>query len=178
MKLKFETDRLILRPFIESDAPFLYELNSDEEVMRYTGDVPFENVKAAHKFAVDYIDSPTGQFQKYKMGRLAIVRKEDNAFIGWSGLKYHSKEDVVDIGYRLIKKYWGNGYATESTLRILQHAFNDHKLECIVAHVHEHNIASQGVALKLGMKIDHRFLWEGTHPARCYQITHNEYRNT
>ncbi|MGJ8683406.1 MAG: GNAT family N-acetyltransferase [Nonlabens sp.] len=178
MKLIFETERLLLRPFQESDAPFLYELNSDEEVMRYTGDFPFENIEAARLFAINYIENPESQYQKYNMGRLAVVRKEDQAFLGWTGLKYHEKENTVDTGYRLMKKYWGNGYATESTRRALQHAFEDHKLTQVIAHVHELNVSSQRVAQKLGMKIDHRFLWDGRYPARCYQITHEEFINT
>lgn len=178
MKLNFETERLFLRPFQENDAPFLYELNNDEEVMRYTGDVPFKNVEAALNFAIDYIQHPDSQFQKYQMGRLAVIKKEDGAFMGWTGLKFHPEENFVDTGYRLMKKYWGKGYATESTQRILHHAFEDHKLNAVVAHVHEHNIGSQRVALKLNMKLDHRFLWEGKEPARCYQITRDEYRNT
>ncbi|WP_438962444.1 GNAT family N-acetyltransferase [Nonlabens sp.] len=178
MTLKFETERLLLRPFQEDDAPFLFELNSDEEVMRYTGDVPFKSIEEARKFAIDYIHKPDSQFIKYQMGRLAVIRKEDHAFIGWSGLKYHPEENFVDTGYRLMKKYWGKGYATESTKRVLQHGFEDHELDAVVAHVHEHNIGSQRVALKLNMKLDHRFLWEGKEPARCYKITRDEYRNT
>lgn len=178
MILKFETNRLLIRPFKETDAPFLFELNNDEEVMQYTGDFPFEDVEAARIFAINYIQDLNGQFLKYHMGRLAVIRKEDDSFIGWTGLKFHQKDKVVDTGYRFMKKYWGKGYATESTHRILEHAFNDHQLEKVVAHVHELNIGSQRVAQKLGMNIDHRFLWEGTHPARCYQITKNEFRNT
>lgn len=178
MILKFETERLLLRPFQECDAPFLYELNSDEEVMQYTGDLPFENVTAARKFALQYTENPNSQFKKHQMGRLAVMRKDDNAFLGWTGLKYHEIDGKVEIGYRFMKKHWGKGYATESSLKIIEHAFTDHQLPLIVAHVHELNLSSQKVAEKLGMKIDHRFLWEGTHPARCYQITKDAYRNT
>lgn len=107
MILRFETDRLILRPFEESDAPFLFELNDDEEVMRYTGDIPFKNIEDARKFVLDYINNPQGQIKKYSMGRLAVIRKEDDAFIGWTGLKYHQEGDFVDTGYRFIKKVLG-----------------------------------------------------------------------
>lgn len=178
MILNFETERLLIRPFKAEDAPFLFELNSDEEVMIYTGDVPFENEEAARKFAIDYIKNPEGQFQKHHMGRLAVIRKEDGVFMGWTGLKYHPEGDFADTGYRFMKKYWGKGYATEATQRVLQHAFEDHNLSLVVAHVHELNIGSQRVAQKLNMTLDHRFLWEGTHPARCYQITAHEFRNT
>jgi len=178
MILRFETDRLILRPFKESDAPYLFELNDDEEVMRYTGDIPFKDVEDARKFALDYINNPQGQIKKYHMGRLAVIRKEDLAFLGWTGLKYHQEGDFVDTGYRFMKKYWGNGYATEATRRVLKHAFNDHQLKVVEAHVHEHNYGSQKVAQRLNMKLDYRFLWSGTKPARCYKITQDEFKNS
>ncbi|WP_397303107.1 GNAT family N-acetyltransferase [Nonlabens ulvanivorans] len=178
MTLRFETDRLILRPFEESDAPYLFELNDDEEVMRYTGDIPFKDVEDARKFAIDYSNNPQGQIRKYHMGRLAVIRKEDDVFIGWTGLKYHVDGDFVDTGYRFMKKYWGKGYATESTRRVLQHAFEDHHLKVVEAHIHEHNYGSQKVAQRLKMKLDHRFLWSGVKPARCYKITNDEFRNS
>lgn len=175
MILKLETDRLYLRPFKKEDAPFLYELNSDEEVMRYTGDFAFKDLEAARNFATDYVSNLQGQFALYKMGRMAVIRKEDNAFLGWSGLKKNVTDGYVDIGYRFMKKYWGKGYATESGLEVLRHAFQDHNLDYLVAHVHEMNSGSQIVARKLGMIVNHRFLWDGREPARFYQINATAY---
>lgn len=176
MKLEFETERLYLRKFQQIDAPALLELNDDEEVMRYTGDVPFQNVNHALEFVANY-HKKDAQYETYDMGRLAVIRKEDHAFIGWTGLKYHLEDDFVDIGYRFMKKFWGKGYATESCRRIVQHAFEDHHLDYFVAHVHESNIGSQKVAQRLGMTIDHRFLWEDRKPARCYKLTSDGYKN-
>ena len=80
MNLKLETEGLYLRPFQEKDAPFLFELNSDEEVMRYTGDFAFSTIEAAKEFAIDYISNPQGHDALYDMGRLDVIRKEDDAF--------------------------------------------------------------------------------------------------
>jgi RimJ/RimL family protein N-acetyltransferase len=172
-----ETERLYLRPFQEKDAPFLFDLNSDEEVMRYTGDHAFEHLEAARKFAVDYVTNSQGQCALYHMGRKAVIRKADGVFLGWSGLKNHKEEDFVDIGYRFLKKYWGKGYATESGLEVLRHGFQDHGLNQLVAHVHELNYGSQVVAKKLGMHLEHRFLWDHREPARQYKITRETYLN-
>ncbi|MEN8817373.1 MAG: GNAT family N-acetyltransferase [Nonlabens sp.] len=177
MSLYVETDRLYLRPFEEKDAPYLFELNNDEEVMRYTGDVPFKDIEAAKKFAVDYITLPDSQLRLYNMGRLAVIRKEDEAFLGWSGLKKHQKYGFVDIGYRFMKKHWNKGYATESGIAVVKHAFEYHKIDALVAQVHELNYGSQVVAQKLGMHLDHRFLWEGREPGRYYCIKKGTYFN-
>ncbi|MGB5980905.1 MAG: GNAT family N-acetyltransferase [Nonlabens sp.] len=137
MNLKLETDRLYLRPFAMEDASCFYEMNDDEQVMRYTGDVPFKNLDAAKEFVKKYNEDPESQYQKYQMGRLTMVRKTDDKALGWSGLKYHPNEDVVDLGYRLKRKYWNKGYATEAAKRCLQHAFEDHQLKEVIANVHE-----------------------------------------
>lgn len=175
MSLFLETERLYLRPFIEQDAIHLFDLNNDKEVMRYTGDVPFDSIDEARNFAVNYSTDPAGQIQLHGMGRLAVIRKEDEAFLGWNGLKNHTQKGFVDIGYRFIKKYWGKGYATESGIEIVKHAFEHHKLDLLVAQVHELNYGSQIVAQKLSMTLDHRFLWEGREPGRHYKITHETY---
>ncbi|OUS09576.1 GNAT family N-acetyltransferase [Nonlabens dokdonensis] len=178
MKLELETDRLYLRPFIKEDAPYLFELNNDEEVMRYTGDVPFKDLEAAQEFAIDYNTNKNSQYQLYHMGRIAVIRKSDDAFLGWSGLKYHKSADFVDIGYRFMRKYWGHGYATESGIEVVRHGFEDHQLDILVAQVHELNYSSQKVARRLGMSLEHRFYWEEREPGRHYQINKNHYFNT
>lgn len=176
MNLHLETERLRLRPFILEDAPALFQLNINREVTRYTGDAPFKNEEEARTFVLNYISDSQGQYVQYNMGRLAAVRKEDGAFIGWAGFKYHPKQDFVDMGYRLMKTEWGKGYATELAARVVKHGFQDHNMREIIAHVHEDNIGSQRVVEKIGMRLDHKFLWEGKLPARHYVITQDAYK--
>lgn len=177
MNLRFETDRLLLRPFELNDAALFYQMNADEEVMRYTGDVPFDSIKATEEFITDYSDNPAGQIQKYQMGRLAVVEKISNEFIGFCGIKTHEATLIVDIGYRLLRSHWGKGYATEACHEMLKFGFESHKKEQIIAHVHEQNIGSQRVAEKLGFSLDHRFLWDGILPGRYYKLTRDAYNH-
>src|SRR5688572_23122623 len=102
-----ETTRLILRPATLEDAQHLFLLHSDAEVMRFTGD----------KLAITMMETRTlisekmiPQFQKYKMSRFVVFLK-DGTFLGWCGLKYFPESNDVDLGYRFLKKFWGNGYA-------------------------------------------------------------------
>lgn len=175
MNLHLETERLFLRPLSESDAPGLFELYNNPEVMRYTGDLPFKNEEAARQFAIDYLTNSEGQYIKYGLGRLAAVRKEDNKFIGWAGFKYHPDSDLIDMGYRLLKPYWYMGYATELAARVVKHGFEDHNMNEVIAHIHEDNVGSQRVAEKINMWVDHKFLWAGKLPARHYIITKDVY---
>ncbi|SCY40456.1 Protein N-acetyltransferase, RimJ/RimL family [Nonlabens sp. Hel1_33_55] len=177
MNLHFETDRLFLRPFELSDAALFYQMNADEEVMRYTGDIPFNSIKAAEEFITDYIDNPGGQIQKYQMGRLAVIEKSSNEFLGFCGIKTHEATQITDIGYRLLRSHWGKGNATEACQEMLKFAFESHNKNQIIAHVHEQNIGSQRVAEKLGFSMDHRFLWDGILPGRYYKLTRDAYNH-
>jgi RimJ/RimL family protein N-acetyltransferase len=104
-----ETERLWLREFNPGDAKSFYLLNLDPEVIKYTGDDSFINIEEAEKFLLNY-----DHCRKHGFGRWAVMRKTDNTFLGWCGLKYIEDIDEYDIGFRFFKKYWGYGYATES----------------------------------------------------------------
>lgn len=143
-----ETTRLILRPARLSDAFNLYQLNSDPLVMKYTGDTAFSSVSEYEAFLRDRM---IPQFDKWKMSRFMIELKSDGTFIGWCGLKYFPETNEVDLGYRLMKKFWGQGYATEAGRACLEYGFKTLNLGNIMATVMPENIGSIKVVQKLGM---------------------------
>lgn len=147
-----ETTRCYLRRFNIEDAQSLLDLNADPEVLKYTGDPPFENLEAVHQFIQSY-----DHYEKHGMGRWSIILKEDEKFIGWCGLKNHPNEGFVDLGYRLSRKYWNQGYATETARACIEYGFTILNLESIIARAANTNLASIRVMKKLGM----RFLKNG-----------------
>ncbi|NQX86381.1 MAG: GNAT family N-acetyltransferase [Flavobacteriaceae bacterium] len=173
MILITKTNRLYLRELTLEDALHFFEMNTDNAVIKYTGDVPFASIAAAKEFLKAY----QCNYVNYKMGRWAVCLKTTNAMIGWCGLKYHPKENFADIGYRFYKKHWNKGYATEATKAALAYGFSVLKLDCIVAHVHKDNIGSQKVALKSGLHFVKDFIHEDE-PAKCYVITKRNYNVT
>ncbi len=76
---------------------------------------------------------------------------KDGTFLGWCGLKYFPETDEVDLGYRFMKKYWGKGYATESSRACLNYGFHELKLKRIMAKAMPENKDSLKVMQKLGM---------------------------
>lgn len=164
------TDRLILRELTENDAIHFYNINSDPDCIAYTGDIPFESIEVASVFIKSY----KNQYKEFGMGRWAVCLKDTNDFLGWCGLKYHPENEIVDVGYRFYRKYWGNGYATESCQACLAYGFDQLNLDRIVAHVHVDNESSHRVALKSGLKYVKDFIYDGQ-PAKLYHITKNEY---
>jgi ribosomal-protein-alanine N-acetyltransferase len=141
------TARLILKPATIEDAENLCQLNSDPEVMRYTGDQNFHSNLEAQKIINENL---IPQFKQYKMGRFMIFLK-DGTFIGWCGLKYFPETDEVDLGYRLKRSCWGQGFATEASKACLEYGFNHLNLKRIIAKAMPENIGSIKVMQKLGM---------------------------
>jgi [ribosomal protein S5]-alanine N-acetyltransferase len=151
------------------DAEDAFALNSDPDVLRYTGDVPFASVEEARQFLANY-----DAYEKWGYGRLNCYRKDTGEYIGWCGLKYHPAEDETDLGYRLKKDYWNQGYATEASAVCLQYGFEKLDLPFIVARILSENRASIKVAEKLGM----RFWKEADfheQPGLCYRLTREDY---
>lgn len=140
-----ETERLILRELNQDDAEHFYELNSDPEVVKYTGDAAFSSIEEARTFLQNY-----SHYAENGFGRWAIIRKDDNEFLGWCGLKLN-EEDYVDIGFRIFQKYWGKGYATEAAKKSIDLGFNQFGLSEIIGRTAKENIASARILEKIGM---------------------------
>jgi ribosomal-protein-alanine N-acetyltransferase len=142
-----ETNRLILRPMKPEDSLNLFLLNQDPEVLQWTGDQASHNLADAQRILTDHVYP---QFQLYKMGRFAVLLK-DGTWLGWCGLKYFPETNEVDLGYRFMKKYWGQGYATEACEACLEYGFEVLKIKKIIARAMPQNLPSIKVLQKLKM---------------------------
>ena len=145
--ITIETERTIMRNLTIEDAADFYALNLDPEVLKYTGDKPFENIEEAKIFIRDY-----DQYEKYGVGRLAVIERATSKFIGWCGLKYHKNENEYDIGFRFFKSYWNKGFATETAKRCLEFGFRNVGIERIIGRAMKENLASIKVLEKVGMR--------------------------
>ena len=113
-----------------------------------------------------YIEFIQQQYKDFGTGRWAVILKETNEFIGWSGIKFITNEinnhkDFYEIGYRFIEKHWGKGYATESGKAFINHAFNVMKVDAIYAYADAGNENSRRILEKLGMRYVNSFEYEG-----------------
>lgn len=138
-----DTPRLYLRELTPDDAEHMYRLNSDSEVIKYTGDKPFESVEKTSAFLAAY-----DHYGRHGFGRWGGIRKTDQAFLGWYGLKYTEALDEFDIGFRLFKRYWHEGYATEATRSCVHAGFRTFKIPQIVGRVMVANVGSRRVLEK------------------------------
>lgn len=166
MHIIFETPRLILRRFTEADAPLVLALNSDPEVLRYIHEPKLESEEHARQIIRDII---LPQYDN-DLGRWAMHIKDTNEFIGWCGLKFRPELNEIDLGYRLLQKAWGNGYATEAASQTLDFGFSKLKLPVISACAHIENTASINVLEKIGMAYKGNAIVDDC-PVRTYMKT-------
>lgn len=146
------TPRLLLRPFRPADAPGILALDSDPEVRRYVpGPLLMSLAEAAR--VIDYIQA---QYARNGIGRWAVDRLDDGAFLGWCGLKLvddavtNGRTGYYDLGYRLLRSCWGQGYASEAAEASLRYGFGVLRLPELHATVMQANAASRRVVEKLG----------------------------
>ena len=150
-KYLIETDRLLLREIILDDAPDMLRLHSIPEVQKYTGD-PVITSQEEIREKIEEIR--TRDYQNHGFGRWATFLKDGHIFVGWAGLVYLPEFDEVDLGYRFLPEFWGQGIATEASLAILDYGFNTLKLERIVAIAMKEHKASIRVMEKVGMTFE------------------------
>ncbi|KAN0025375.1 hypothetical protein ACTFIU_003636 [Dictyostelium citrinum] len=154
--VKLESQRLYFRELESDDDEKLFELDSDQEVHKY-----LESAVINIDQCREAIKNIQNQYKLNGTGRMAVIIKETNEFIGWAGLKLehniNGHESFYDIGYRFIKRYWGKGYATEATQFFINYGFNIMKIDKICAFVDKDNIASRKVLEKSGLKFIEMF---------------------
>ncbi len=163
-----ETERTIMRMLSKEDAIDFFNLNLDKEVLKYTGDQPFENIQASIDFLTKY-----DQYEKYGVGRLAVIDKATLKFIGWCGLKYSQEKNEYDIGFRFFKNYWNKGFATETAKKCLEYGLDELKIDKIIGRAMKENIGSIKVLEKIGMKFKENFDFEGQSGV-LYELTNDK----
>ncbi len=169
MKVIFETERLIIREITRADSQVMLELHSDPEVHIYLGN---NTITSLDKIE-EAIESLIQQYSDYGVGRWAMISKDTNEFIGWTGLQYVTKEinkhkNFYDLGYRLLKSFWRQGYATESARASVDFAFNTLKAEKIYGMADIGNVGSNKILKRVGLELTETFEHEG--------VEHNWYR--
>lgn len=150
VKRKFEqlpeSEHFTFKVIRGEHAEKMFELNADPEVVRYTGDGAFGSVQEARQFIENY-----SAYDDYGIGRWLLTHKKSNEIVGWCGLKYNKEADEVDLGYRLFKKFWNKGFATEAAQTCLRFGHEVLNIPIIVGRAMPANVASVKVLEKIGM---------------------------
>ena len=176
MKFHIETERLILRELRQADLEGMFELDSNPEVHKYLGNKPVKTIEESQTI----IDSVFKQYKERGIGRFAAIEKASGNFIGWSGIRLNTEYNMngftkyYDVGYRLIPKYWGKGYASETSFATLHFGFTKLNLETIVGVAETENIASNKVLQKIGLQFKEVFPHEDV-KLNWYELKNKNY---
>ncbi len=147
-----ETERLDLRPWKESDREPFYQMCSDPEVMEFFP-------KTLNREESDaFVDKAMAAMDEQGWGLFAVEIRDTEEFIGFIGLNKPQFDapftPCVEIGWRLDKKYWKKGFATEGAQALLQFAFIKVDTDEIVSFTSKLNKPSIKVMEKIGMTRD------------------------
>lgn len=144
------TPRLILRQWKDEDIEPFVKMNMDEDVMRYFPAVHTINETYAQVARIKQ------QFTYFRYGLYALERIDNGQFIGFTGFAHPRFEShftpCVEIGWRLSKNNWGQGFATEAAIACIQHGFNHLQFKEILSWTATINKPSINVMEKAGLK--------------------------
>ena len=146
MKRFLNSENIYLRAFTKKDLSILHKLNSDAEVMKYVKKP--ETLEESKTTLNKILNSYDGN----GLGIWAAIHNDTNEFMGFYILYEYENTDEVEIGYRLHKKFWGKGYATEMSKVLIDYGFDVLELRDIFAVTQEGNIASEKVLKKCGLR--------------------------
>jgi [ribosomal protein S5]-alanine N-acetyltransferase len=151
-----ESERLYVRYLEMDDLEDYYRLNGDPDIMRYIR--PAKSREQTEIFLKEVME-------KYKLDhtdwRLALLEKDTDIFVGSFAIIPLDDTKDLQLGYSLLKEYWGRGYATEITRAGMDYAFNTLGLSFIYGVTEAENIASQHVLLKCGFVLEKTAVKEG-----------------
>lgn len=175
---RLDTPRLRLRSISSSDAPALFAIHSDINWMRWYGVDPVIDMSQAEQLAELF----SGWFHAGTGFRWGLERREDRRLIGTCGLfRWNKSWRNCVIGYEILRECHGQGYMREALTAVLDYGFNVMRLHRIQAETHPDNLASSGLATRLGFRFEgvHReqAYWGARyHDLNCYSLLEREWR--
>jgi RimJ/RimL family protein N-acetyltransferase len=151
IKIITQTERLILRPFDMLDVEAMCRVLCDPEVMLFSDGV--KPLTGAREWMEDCVDN----YSRSDFGVWAVVEKNTKNVVGYCGLIQFPNIDgqpEIEIGFRLLRPCWGQGYATESAGSVRDYAFDVLFVSRLISLVDPQNTVSIRVVEKLGMSYE------------------------
>ncbi len=144
-----KTERLVLRPWKQSDLDDLFEYASVDGVGQMAGWKPHENREESRMILDMFIDGKKTfalEYQGKVIGSLGIEKYDEERFPEFAGMKGR------EIGYVLAKELWGRGLMSEAVREVIRFLFEDVGLDLIFCGHFLRNVRSQRVQEKCGFR--------------------------
>ena len=152
-----ETERLTLRPFVESDFDAMHAMRSSPDAVRWLYEEPFSPEQTrnllARKMAATTWDHEGGGFT------CAVVERSSGLTVGDANLDWLSERDrTAEVGFIFDPRRHGKGFATEAARAIVDWAFTTAGMHRVIGRTEARNVASARVLEKLGMRLEAHFV--------------------
>ena len=148
MNKTINTERLQLRAWEEKDLEDFAKMNADSTVMEfYPSIMSREESDVLARKIIDHLNAN-------EWGLWAVSQADQNNFIGYIGLSKLDYIPAIEIGWRLAREYWNQGYATEGASAVLKFGFENLNLDEIISVTSYQNLRSRRVMEKIGMVRD------------------------
>ncbi len=152
MEFELRTERLVVRAWRRADRDPFAQMNSDPQVMEF---IPFVLTGEQSDALVDRFEA---EFTELGFCPWAVELIETGAFIGFVGLNTVRNEmpfaPAIEVGWRLDRPFWGQGYATKAGKAVLRFGFDELGLEEVASFTSTINERSRRVMERLGMSRD------------------------
>ena len=145
-----ETERLVLRPWRESDVDPYLELTADPEAMRYLGFGETMDREGTWR----NIALILGHWALRGYGFWAVEEKASGAFLGRVGLWQPEGWPGLEVGWALLRRHWGKGYASEAARAALDHALTKLEEPHVISLIYPDNQRSIRVAERIGERLE------------------------
>jgi RimJ/RimL family protein N-acetyltransferase len=155
-----ETNRFLTRKLVREDESVWLEFLKNKETSEY---LPAPDSMSTEEFAKHWIDWQLLRYADCRFGLQAIIQKETRAFIGQCGLLTQTVDgqEELEVGYHVLRQYWGQGYAPEAARLFIDFAFEQNLTDSVISMIDVKNVKSQRVAEKNGLAREKQTLWRG-----------------
>ena len=153
-----ETERLIIRHFVNSDLESFLSYRNNPEVARHQGwNVPYPREKGLE--LITEMKDSLFEMEPGRWFQVALELKSSGDMIG--DIAFHIKKDdhrQAYVGYTLARRFWRQGFAAEAVCRLLDYLFSELDLHRIIAEVDVENVPSWRMLEKLGFRREAHFV--------------------
>ena len=168
---KLQTERLLLRPLVDTDVEALHEFWNDPAVRRYL----WEDKPVSTEQVREVVEDSKANFERLGAGYFAVtIIDVPDVLIGFCGYRRFKGSLQPELLYGLLPDHWGEGFVTEAAQAVLRHGFEDCAMERVIASTDTPNQRSVRVMQRLGMFFEDRREYHGLDTV-FYALSKEEY---
>ena len=166
-----ESQRLEFRLLKKSDFEMWLPFFDDKAVAIFLG---IDTTKSQGEMCEFWFEKVFNRYENYLGGMNVLIEKSTRNFIGQCGLLVQEVdgESRLEVGYSMLPKYWGKGFASEAAIKCKEFAFENNFVNSIISMIHPENIASKKVAIRNGMTLSKEGSFHGM-PTQIFEVLKN-----